>query len=144
MFSLRFTKPPRLTLEEYSRAVAYLILLTWAILFEIYPPLSVADLDPVTRSVWMSVVMLGAVAAFIGVITRIDLKLELPGILLSCLGPLFYAFANLYLVIFPLEPEVGVNPRISIVVYVVLPLALMLPRAFALITEADRLRKAAN
>lgn len=115
--------------------------MVWAVLFMIFPPFSfLSDLTLVTRSFWLIVTFIGATLAFLGAVTRIDIKLELPGLLITLIGPLFYFLGQLYYAIWPF-PGDPPNSRIAILAYALLPGLLLLPRTFALYWEARRLKR---
>jgi hypothetical protein len=131
----------RPTGEDILRAVAYLSLTAWGILFLMFPPVAYLDTtDLYTRIAWMGVGIVGSLMAASGALTRIDIKLELPGVLLTLIAPLFYSAAQVY---FLLTPTPGVDPtsRIALSVYAITPFLLMLPRAFGLYSESQRLKR---
>lgn len=125
--------------EDLMRALGYLFFLGWAVGFIILPPgTSVVNvLDSLTRVIWLSPVLFGSLAALIGALTRIDLKLEYPGIVFTLIGPIFYALVQVYFLIAPGDP----NPSLSSLLYTAIPGILLLPRAYGLHREAKRLKK---
>ena len=127
--------------EDYLRALGYFTIFLWALLFLNFPPTAfVSELDSWTRAFWLGITMLGSAAAFMGAITRIDIKLEFPGILITQIGPLFYFASQLYYVLFPTDVT-GTNGRNALIVYAILPGVLLLPRTWHLYTESRRLKR---
>ena len=128
----------RPTPEDFLRALAYGVVVVWTILFAVYPPVSYVDsLDVITRMIWIGACTVGALAAFFGAIFRIDLKLELPGIAVMLIGPLFYTAAQVW---FVMNPPLGSTPdaRIALVAYASLPIFFCLPRMYSLYAESRR------
>lgn len=132
---------PNPTLEDILRAAAYAAIMTWAVLFTIFPPSAYVDTtDVLTRGAWMLITFSGATLAFLGAIFRIDLKLELPGLVVTIIGPAFYFAAQIWYIY---HPPVGSDPyaRIALAAYALLPLLLILPRVAALYGESRRLKR---
>jgi len=69
--------------------------------------------------------------------TKIDIKLEFPGILFMIVGPLLYFIVNTYRV-FTIAAAEQEHPAglIALVVYALVPVLLLLPRIFRLYTDA--------
>ena len=134
--------PNRPHRDDYLRALAYFGLLCWSILFSIFNPIDInPDILPLTRVIWMGATMIGAFWACLGALVRIDLKMELPGLILAFVGPLFYYALQMFYIFHPIHPGDDISGRIPLSCYVLLPCLLMLPRMFGLISEARRLRK---
>jgi hypothetical protein len=137
--------PPRSNrpqVEDILRAAGYLTVFVWATLFMLFPPSAfVTELDGWTRSFWLSITMLGALAAAAGSFTRIDIKLEFPGILIAQIGPMFYFASQLYYVVFPSSVTGGANSRIALIAYAILPGVLLLPRTWHLYVESRKLKR---
>lgn len=131
----------RPTTEDLLRAVGYFALLVWAVLFVVYPAkVFIRALDVSVLIVWMSITGLGAFTALVGALTRFDLKVEFPGLLVALVGPLFYSFCQLYFVLFPSTAGDNID-RTALVVYSLLPAILLFPRVVALYTESRRLKR---
>lgn len=136
-----FSQPQKVrpTVEDLLRAIAYVGVLVWTILFLIFPPQAyLSTLDTVTRYLWVGACALGAAMAFFGAIFRIDLKLELPGLSFMAIGPIFYSAAQVWLVINPPPSTTDPTSRIALVAYAILPLLFSLPRIYALYSESQR------
>lgn len=130
----------RPTVEDYLRALGYINLGTWAVLFFVFPPSAfLSELAEVSRLIWLGVAFLGAAMATLGAFMRIDIKLEFPGILLGVIGPVFYTVSQFFFVV---QPPIGVDPsqRIALTAYALLPVTLLLPRAVTLLIEKNRLK----
>lgn len=129
----------RPTVEDYLRALAYLGFISWGVLFLIWPPVAYADtVDLTTRLAWVGTCILGASAAFLGAVLRIDLKLELPGLSFMLIGPLFYGAAQAWYIMNPPVTSTDPTARNALLVYAFLPLLLTLPRMYALYSEAQK------
>jgi hypothetical protein len=121
--------------------VAYFGFMVWTVLFLVFPPLAYVDtLDLATRIFWMGVCFVGATGALSGALLRLDIKLELPGLILLAIGPLFYCAAQVYYLV---HPPVHMDPsaRIALAVYALLPLLLIVPRMYGLYHESRRLKR---
>lgn len=128
------------TFEDTLRAAGYFVIMVWAVLFAIYPPTAFTGaLEDFTRLFWMAVTFLGAATAFAGAVTGIDIKIELPGLLVTQLGPLFYFISQLYYVSFP--EGVDQTGRIALVAYAILPGVLLLPRTHRLYKVSRSLKR---
>ena len=126
-------------MEDYLRALAYLGFVAWGVAFLIWPPVAYVDtVDLTTRLVWVGACILGATAAFLGAVLRIDLKLELPGLAFMLIGPLFYGAAQIWYILNPPITSTDPNARNALMVYAFLPLLLTLPRMYALYSEAQK------
>lgn len=133
-------KKPRPLAEDILRSVGYFNLMAWAVLFTMFPPSAfLSEIAYVSRTIWLTVAFVGAGMAFAGALTRIDIKLEYPGLLLCMVGPFFYFVSQFYLSAVP--PE-GVDPtqRYALVAYALLPATLLLPRTVSLLVEKNRLK----
>jgi hypothetical protein len=138
---IKNTGNPRPTFEDLLRGVAYLSLTLWGVLFLIYPPVAYVDsLDILTRLSWMGVGILGSTMAALGAFTRIDIKLELPGLLLTLIAPVFYWAAQVYFILHPTEGAPATS-RVALAAYAIIPFFLMLPRVYALYAESQRLKR---
>lgn len=129
-------------MEDHLRAVGYVAFALWSVAFLLFPPISVvSSLDTLTRVVWMSLVCIGAVVAFIGAERRIDFKMEFPGLLLLLLGPLFYFVSQAFYVLYPtLESGPPVN-RYALAIYATLPGLALIPRTYSLWRDSRRQKK---
>lgn len=139
-----FIRPARERSDALLRALGYLNLMVWAVLFFVFPPNTfISHLAELSRLLWLAIAFTGATMAFVGALTRIDIKLEFPGILLALVGPSFYTISQLYLSVAPLS---GVDPtqRFALSAYALLPVTLLLPRAVSLLREKNRLKDAAQ
>lgn len=133
---------PRPTPEDFLRATGYAVLTLWAIVYFVFPPISsLVALDLVLRTIWMAVTAIGGLAAMVGSLLRIDIKLELPGIGFGILGPLFYAVTQALFILSPTEDTGPPETRFALLVFALLPVFIVLPRAYGLIEEARRLKK---
>ena len=129
----------RPTGEDYLRAVGYAAIVAWSILFLIFPPSTyIGTVDVATRILWVGVCGLGASAAALGSLLRIDLKLELPGIGIMLIGPLFYSAAQIWYTIWPPAGTVDPTARIALIVYAIIPALLVLPRMYSLYNESQK------
>ncbi len=118
------------------------MVLLWAILFFIFPADTYTDaLDLFSRIMWMGACGVGATAAAVGAFLRVDLKLELPGLAVMFIGPLFYFTAQMWFIYFlDAPPHDDVVGRIPLAVYAILPVFLCLPRVYSLGKEIRRTR----
>ena len=134
-------RSPKPMVEDYLRAVGYLNVMAWAVLFFFFPPAAfLSELAVISRLLWLLVAFVGGGMAFIGAIKRIDIKLEFPGILLAVVGPVFYTLSQFYLVVYPPATDVIPGQRIALVAYALLGVTLLLPRAVSLLVEKNRLK----
>jgi hypothetical protein len=134
------TRTPRPKVDDYLRALGYLNIMVWAVIFYSFPPVAfISEVAQYTRALWLGVAFIGGLTAFIGALTRIDLKVELPGILIATVGPVLYSFSQLYLSLNPLE---GVDPtqRYGLAAYAFLGVTLLLPRLVFLLRTKNRLK----
>lgn len=132
---------PRPTGGDYLRALGYLGIMLWAVAFMIFPPTAfVNGLDFATRLFWMMVTFTGSALALLGALLRIDIKMELPGLTFTLVGPLLYFASQIYYVSHPL-PNETFSTRAALVIYAILPGILLLPRTFELYAEGRRLKK---
>ena len=127
-------------MEDVLRAITYFVVLLWAVVFLVYPPEAyVSTLDVATRIFWMSVCAAGALVAVFGSILRLDLKVELPGLIFMGIGPLFYFAAQVYYSLHPL-PDTSPTSRYALTFYALLPLLMTVPRMYALYAESRRVK----
>lgn len=142
MIQVKSKSRPRSTVEDKLRAVGYISLTTWSVVYFFFPPVSSLEaVDWVLRGTWMLVTFIAGLMMVIGALKRIDLKLEFPGLLLAILATSAFSFTQLYFAVTP-DPAFG-NPesRYALVIYSGLPPLLFLPRAVSLWIEAHRLKK---
>ena len=127
--------------EDYLRALGYFNFLVWSIVFFFVPPdIFLNELTAGSLALWMLITAIGSVLAMCGVLTRVDLKLELPGVLLMLVGPIFYTLSQVYLTVFPVAAEVGSTNRVALIIYALLGVTLLLPHTFALVAAKNRLK----
>lgn len=135
------TQRPRPTGEDLLRALGYGALALWSIVFLIYPPVAFQTaLAGFTLTFWHGIALAGSVAALLGSLTRIDLKLEYPGIIILLIGPVFYTLSQVYYIAFNIEP--GSTSRYALAVYAIVPAILLTPRLFGLYSETRRAKAA--
>lgn len=133
-------RKPQFTPVHLLRALGYAAVGVWAVLFMLKPSSLYLDLlGAPTLYFWLSVVVLGATGATLGVVTRIDLKLEFPGLLVTQLAPIFFLVCQIYFLAHP-ELDTTLLQRQSSVVYAAIPGILLLPRTYELFVEVDRYR----
>lgn len=133
---------PRPLLEDYLRALGYLNMMVWSVLFFCFPPTAfLSELAGVSRFLWLFIAFVGAGMALVGALARIDIKLEFPGLLLAMIGPSFYALSQFYLLSFPTATDIVSAQRVSLVAYALLGVTLLLPRAVSLLVEKNRLKE---
>lgn len=138
-----FESAPRPTTEDLLRALAYAVLTAWGVIYLIFPPPPVPEvLEFNTRLAWMVPTILGFFIAFFGAVFRVDLKMELPGLVFTLPGPIFYGITQLWLVFNPelLAPQ-DPSTRYAISLYAFVPALLILPRIVGLLKESKRLRR---
>jgi hypothetical protein len=134
------------TTEDYLRALGYAAFGAWSVIYLIFPPPPLTSvLEHTTRYVWMAFTIAGALGALFGALLRIDIKMELPSILLIMLGPIFYGITQLYFVFHPaLLAPLGPQGRYAISIFAFLPAILLLPRLYTLWAESRRLKRIAR
>lgn len=131
----------RPTLEDILRSLGYLTIMVWAVLFMFFPsPVFMFALDATVRQAWMAATIFGALVALTGSLTRIDLKMEFPGLLICMGGPVFYSVSQFYFIIFPASTDIPID-RNALAVYALLPAILLLPRTVGLFIEARRMKR---
>ena len=129
----------RPTGEDLLRALGYLAIMVWTVLFLIFPPSAYVDtVDLTTRLLWVGACFIGAAAAFTGALLRIDLKLELPGIGVMLVGPIFYSAAQIWYTIWPPATTTDPTALIALIVYAIIPAILVLPRMYSLYNESQK------
>lgn len=127
--------------EDLLRAVGYLAIFAWSVLFAVFPTNAyVNSLDTLTRLSWLGICGVGALVAFFGAVTRRDLKVELPGLLLMSFGPIFYHVAQVYYFLNPPATD-SPNARIGLMIYSIVPFLLLLPRILELYRGTLRARR---
>lgn len=135
-------RPDRLPSEDRARVFAYAGLALWGVVYAIFPPISSQlALDFTLRMIWMSVTVIGAVVAMIGLLKHIDIKMEMPGLTFALLGPLFYTVTQLSFVIAPTSSSGDPASRYALLVYALLPVLFALPRIIGLLSAARRLKR---
>lgn len=129
------------TTEDYLRAASYAAIALWAVTFLIWPPTPyLVGVDFLTRAFWMGVTAAGASMALVGALRGIDLKLELPGIVFLLIGPTFFFITQLYFVL--TEPNFDLaDDRFHILVFSLIPVLLLQPRAYTLYKDSRRLKR---
>lgn len=146
MFTAKIPLDRRLRVEDFLRSLGYLGLALWAVLYSLHPSEIVnVEVQPWVQILWLGISFTGAILAAVGCITKIDIKLELPGILFMMVGPLLYFIVNTWRV-FTISAEGGEHPAglIALVVYALVPVLLLLPRVFRLYADALSSRKAGD
>lgn len=139
---IKAPKRPHPTGEDFVRAFGYMVLMLWSVLFLVFPPISLASAtDGYTRLIWMAITFIAAGFAASGSIFRIDFKMELPGLLFSLGGPLFYSLTQIFYILNPNELTGPPSQRYHLVIFALLPALFLLPRAYSLIHEANRLKR---
>lgn len=140
--TIHITRKDHATSEDRLRALSYASVGMWAVVFAIWPPAAfVAALDERTRLIWMAITFLGSVLATAGALSRIDIKLEMPGILVLLVGPIFYTASQGYYALIPNVAAGLGNQRYAISVYALVPVLMLLPRLYSLIVESRRLKR---
>jgi hypothetical protein len=134
---------PRLGVEDYLRALGYVAIAAWTVVYLFFPPPPVTTLlEETSRIIWMAVTFFGALGAAAGVLSRIDIKLEFPSLIVVLLGPLFYGFTQVWLITHPdLLGDTTVQARYAIAVYGFIPGVLLLPRMAGLWRDRRRMRR---
>lgn len=127
--------------EDFLRMLGYFALGAWAVLFAVFPAtVFCRTLDLAVLYVWMSFTLLGALIASLGSLTRIDLKMEFPGLLVVVSGPIFYSICQIYFAVFPDSAGDDID-RTALIVYASIPAILLLPRIYSLRSESKRLQR---
>lgn len=138
MFTAKIPLERQLRVEDFLRSLGYLGLALWTVLYALHPSEIVnVEVQPWVQWLWLGISFLGAILAAIGCMTKIDIKLEFPGILFMIVGPLLYFIVNTYRV-FTIAAAEQEHPAglIALVVYALVPVLLLLPRIFRLYTDA--------
>jgi hypothetical protein len=128
---------------DVLRAIGYGHIALWAVLYLFHPSAAVAaSTADYSRIIWVGIAGLGAFVAFLGALSGLDVKVELPGILFAAVGPLFYSVINLYFFLFPqlLAPTEDPYTRLALSAFYVSLTLLLLPRAVDLYSEGLRTR----
>lgn len=125
----------RLQLGDVLRAAAYTALGNWALMYAIFPPPSFVALATYTRVIWLGITVFGAVLATIGSLTRLDYKVELPGLMFMSVGPLFYTLINLWFFFLPTELSGASMTRFGTAFMTLSLFLLLLPRALDLYSD---------
>lgn len=137
MFTAKIPLERQLRVEDFLRSVGYLGLALWTALYALNPSEIVdVEVQPWVQWLWLGISFLGAILAAVGCMTKIDIKLEFPGLLFMMVGPLLYFIVNTYRV-FTIAAQEQEQPSglIALVVYALVPVLLLLPRIFRLYTE---------
>lgn len=131
---------------EFWQAMAYGAIGSWAVVFWFYPPTAFVNaLDAHTRIFWLLFVLLGAITAIIGLLTRMDLKVELPGIIFTMFGPLAYSMSQAYYVLFPVPipgSTVRLSDRYALIIYAMIPIYFLMVRLWQLTRQAKLAKRA--
>lgn len=125
---------------DFLRAAAYTAIGNWALLYILFPPVSFVALATYTRLIWLGITALGALIATIGCLTRLDVKVELPGVLFMLVGPLFYTVVNLWFIFLPSPLSGPVLSRCGFACMTISIFFVLLPRAVDLYSDALRTR----
>lgn len=132
---------PHLYREDVLRAIGYFSILIWAIVFTLYTPADIAQQIPdYGKLVWLASTLLGAATACVGALTRIDLKMELPGIIFILPGPIWYCSLEVWFTVFPIA-QTPPGGHIALSVFSLIPAILLLPRLAALQVESSTAKK---
>lgn len=124
--------------EDFLRAFAYISFAAWSVLYWFFTPTAFsAYVDPGSKTFWLTLVVLSSIAAAIGAVTKRDLKVELPAIVVMCVGPVFYSISQLFFVASPGTVPDPAN-RIALLVYALIPAFLLAPRIYGLFKEYRR------
>lgn len=137
MFRARIPLERRLRFDDFLRSLGYIAIACWAVLYQLDPSAIVSDqVQPWVQILWLGICFFGAVLASLGCILKIDIKLELPGLLFMMVGPLLYFGATIYRV-YAISLAEGIQPPglIPLLIYSILPVILLLPRAFNLYSD---------
>lgn len=137
MFTAKIPLERQLRVEDFLRSVGYLGLALWTALYALHPSEIVdVEVQPWVQWLWLGISFFGAILAAVGCMTKIDIKLEFPGLLFMMVGPLLYFIVNTYRV-FTIAAQEQEQPSglIALVVYALVPVLLLLPRIFRLYTE---------
>lgn len=127
------------TIEDKAHGISYALGAAWAVVFFLRTPAAFdVGLDRFILGGWMAVTLVGAVMAIAGVILRIDLKLELPGVIIMAIGPALYALQQGFLV-FSGEPG-----RDALTIFALWLVASLAPRAFGLGIAARKEKRIAQ
>lgn len=142
----RFSDAPRPTSEDLWRALAYAVLLAWGVVYLVYPPPPLPSvLEFTTRLLWMIPTSLGFLLALIGALFRVDIKAELPGLIVMLPGPTFFGVTQLWLIFHPaLTNPQDPSSRYALALYAFTPALLIMPRIVSLMNERKRLRRVAQ
>lgn len=127
-----------LRFEDFLRSVGYFGIALWTVLYTLYPSAIVAnEVQPWIQWLWLGVSLVGALMAALGCILKIDIKLELPGLLFMLVGPLLYFGTNSYRAFTNTLVDDGTQPAglVPLVVYALIPVLLLLPRVFKLYSD---------
>lgn len=137
MFKVNIPLERKLRYGDFLRSVGYIGLALWAVLYVLHPsPIVEYSVQPWVQTLWLGVAFVGAIMAALGCVLKIDIKLELPGILFMLVGPLLYFVTNIYLLAAPgTQDDTRIASLLPLVVYAVLPVLFILPRVFDLYTD---------
>lgn len=137
MFRARIPLERRLRFDDFLRSLGYIGIGLWALLYSLNPSEIVQNqVQTWVQFLWLGVCFVGAFLATLGCVLKIDIKLELPGILFMLMGPLLYFGTNVYRVFeITTTDQEPVQGLIPLVVYALLPVLLLLPRIFSLYSD---------
>lgn len=123
-------------IDDYARAVSYVLLAAWAFVFLFNPPEAFATgSDAAVRALWLSFCIVGCAFATAGAVSGIDLKMELPGIMLAAIGPALYCVSQLQLIL------TGSPGRDALVWFALYGTSTLFPRLLSLNAEVGRQRR---
>lgn len=123
-------------IDDYARAVSYVLLATWAFVFMFNPPVAFeTGSDVVVRAVWLAFCILGCAFAVGGAVSGVDLKMELPGLMLAAIGPALYCVSQLQLIL------TGSLGRDALVWFALYATSTLFPRLLSLNAEVGRQRR---
>jgi hypothetical protein len=118
---------------DWARAAGYVCGIVWAATFLAFtPPAYTEGLEIIIIVGWMAITVAGSLLALAGVILGIDIKLELPGIVVMAIGPTLYFLTQGFLAV---NGEPG---REALTVFAFWHLILLSPRAVELISDARK------
>lgn len=133
----------RSPIEDRARALSYGVGVLWSIAFLAFTPSFYTELiDRWLLTGWGVVALVGCLMCLIGAITRIDFKLELPGIYLIQVSSLLYFTAQFGF----FAPGSMFDPvdRIAAALYIVWHSSLFWPRWWRLAADRKRVHAVAK
>lgn len=128
-----------------ARAISYLGFSVWATIFWFYPPVVfVSAVDDFTRYGWLIAVSFFGIMATVGVLTRIDIKIELPALCGLLLGPILYTATQFWLIAHPqfLAAQGGTpEQRYALTAFAILPALQLMPRIVMLVQRTQEMKR---